>query len=297
MGYITARVGQSAIYELRRDLLEKLHRLPLRFFDRTPSGRLLTRTTSDVSVLYEMFGQGVVDIFTDVILLLGILLAWLFFDWRLAILLFLTGPLLAITSYNFRIKARTAYRAVRLRIAALNAYLAEVINGVGTVQSFNRESACQKRYAQLNREYSDAQFDTVREYARFFPLVDSISFLAIVCVLAYGAWQVGGVRFHGGKPLTPGISFCISSTSTGSSCRFRVWLSATTCFRRRWRRPSGFSICWMNPKTCRTRRPPAVEPLKTSVELRDVWFSYLQKEGTVSVMRSRRNRPGVSCTG
>ncbi|HNY28087.1 MAG TPA: ABC transporter ATP-binding protein [Candidatus Sumerlaeota bacterium] len=289
MGYITARVGQSAIYELRRDILEKLHRLPLRFFDRTPSGRLLTRTTSDVSVLYEMFGQGVVDIFTDVILLLGILLAWLFFDWRLAILLFLTGPLLAITSYNFRIKARTAYRAVRLRVAAMNVYLSEVINGMGTVQSFNRESVCQKRYAQLNLEYSDAQFETVRQYARFFPLVDSISFLAIVCVLAYGAWQVGGVRFHGGKPLTPGDFFLyfqyinwffmpISSLAE----RYNVFQAAMASSER---------IFHLLDEPEEMQDPPAplpVESLKTSVELRDVWFSYLKKEGVSAVEKKEQ---------
>jgi ATP-binding cassette subfamily B protein len=289
MGYITARVGQSAIYELRRDILEKIHRLPLRFFDRTPSGRLLTRTTSDVSVLYEMFGQGVVDIFTDVMLLLGILIAWLVFDWRLAILLFMTGPLLALASYNFRIKARTAYRAVRLRVAAMNVYLSEVINGMGTVQSFNRESVCQKRYAQLNLEYSDAQFETVRQYARFFPLVESISFLAIVCVLAYGAWQVGGVRFHGGKPLTPGDFFLyfqyinwffmpISSLAE----RYNVFQAAMASSERI------FHLLDESEEMPDPSVPVPVEPLTTGVELRDVWFSYLKKADVSADDRKER---------
>ncbi|MFW6256130.1 MAG: ABC transporter ATP-binding protein, partial [Candidatus Sumerlaeota bacterium] len=203
MAYTTVWVGQSAMFDLRRDIFEKLQRLSLRFFDRNPSGRLLTRATSDVQALNELLSQGVVNIFNDLVLLIGIIVAWIVFDWKLALMLMLTGPMLGIAAYNFRIKARSAYRAVRMRLSAMNSYLQENLAGVRTVQSFRREKKSLEKYSGLNALYRDAQIDTVKEYARFFPMVELISTIATLILLGYGGWRVS-VSLGNGEVLKAG---------------------------------------------------------------------------------------------
>lgn len=273
MTYLTAWVGQRAMYDLRKDIFEKLHKLSLSYFDRTPSGRLLTRTTSDVVVLNEMFGQGVVNIFTDVVLLLGISIAWVCFDWRLGLILIMVAPLLAVASYNFRIRARSAYRAVRIRIAAMSSFLAEHLAGIRTVQSFRREETSKQQYATLNATYRDAQVETVKHYARFFPLVDAISFLAIICVLAYGGWMAVG----GTATLSAGDFFLYFQyiawffmPITNLAERYNIFQAAMASSERI------FELLDEEVEVQDPQESHPVAPLKEGVELRNVWFSYMQ---------------------
>jgi ABC-type multidrug transport system fused ATPase/permease subunit len=263
------------MYDLRTQVFAKLHRLQLGYFDRTPSGRILTRATSDVGVLYELFGEGVINIFSDLVLLLGILVVWFYMDWRLAIMLSATGPLLALVSYNFRVRARTAYRSVRVRIAALTAFLAETIGGMRTVQAFRREQASVRRYDHLNAEHRDAQIETVRQFARFFPLVEGITFLAILSLLAYGGWQEFHVRGTGGIALTAGAynlyiqyirRFFMPIQSLAE--RYNIFQAAMAASERLFQLLD-------EPETVRDPESPlSAAPLCESVELRNVWFAY-----------------------
>ena len=273
--YITAWVGQHAMHDLRGEIFRKLHRLSMRFFDRTPSGRLLTRATSDVSVLNEMFGQGIVQIFTDLALIVGIIIVWFRFDWRLAILLLFTVPLLGVASYNFRIRARTAYRAVRQRIAVLNSFLQENLAGIRTVQAFARTERNKTRYAELNAPYRDAQIETVRQFALFFPLVQYIQVLAISTVLAYGAWEVSRATNLAGGRISFGdfhlyfqyISWFFMPISSLAE-RYNIFQGAMASAERI------FALLDEKEEVTDRADPAPVNALESGVELRNVSFAY-----------------------
>ncbi|HUT24002.1 MAG TPA: ABC transporter ATP-binding protein [Sumerlaeia bacterium] len=279
LSYITAWVGQRGMRDLRHDIFEKLHSLSLGFFDRTPSGRLLTRATSDVAVLNDLFAQGVVDIFADMVLLAGIVAAWFWFDWRLALLLILTGPLLGVAAYNFRIRARTAYRAVRVRIAALNAYLQENLAGIRTVQAFNREAVNQEKFAEMNARYRDAQIETVKRYARFFPIVSIVSTLAVVMVLAYGGWKTVGLRGADGQPLSVGDFYLYFQyiawffmPITDLAERYNIFQGAMASAERIFQLLDE-PIAVRDPE-----EPVEAAPLRQGVALRDAWFAYKNED-------------------
>ncbi|NQU43864.1 ABC transporter ATP-binding protein [bacterium] len=272
LAYITAWVGQRGMYDLRKDIFRKLSKLSLSFFDLNPSGRLLTRTTSDVQVLNELLSEGVVYIFADFVLLFGILIAWLVFDWRLGLLLVFTGPLLGLAAYNFRIRARSAYRAVRVRIAALNSYLQENLAGVRTVQAFNRERESLRRYSAMNGRYRDAQVDTIKHFALFFPLVEIISYLAIVIVLAYGGWMVAG---RGETGLTAGDFFLYFQYIAWFFMPIQDLAEKYNIFQGAM--ASAERIFALLDEPIQVQDPPEATksaPLEEGVELRDVWFAY-----------------------
>lgn len=274
--YITAYVGQRSMYDLRKDIFRKLQKLSMRFFDRNPSGRLLTRCTSDVQALNEFLSQGVVFIFADVVLLVGILVAWFFFEARLALLLLFTGPLIGIAAYNFRIRARKAYRAVRVRLAALNAFLQENLAGVRTVQAFHREKGSMRRYANMNEGYKQAQVETVRQFARFFPLVELISTLAIVIVLGYGGYLLS----KRGMQMSPGdfylyfqyIAWFFMPIQELAE-KYNIFQSAMASSERI------FMLLDTEEEVQDPENPQKAGPLSDGVEFRHVWFAYNGSHG------------------
>jgi ATP-binding cassette subfamily B multidrug efflux pump len=275
LAYITAWVGQQSMKDLRSHIFRKLHELPLSYHDHTPSGRLLTRATSDVQVLDELFGQGVVSIFADLVLLVGIIIAWMAFDWKLALVLLLSGPIIGVVSYNFRVRARSAYREVRKRIAALNAFLQENLAGIRTVQSFCCESKHLKRYSEMNALYRDAQIETVQHFARFFPLVDIISNLTIVVVLIYGGLHAKGLISVGGRTLAYGDIYLYIQyigwffmPITNLAERYNVFQAAMASSERI------FEL--LDEPVTISDAPDAIEAdtLRDSVELRNVRFAY-----------------------
>ncbi|MBN1867183.1 ABC transporter ATP-binding protein [Candidatus Sumerlaeota bacterium] len=276
LSYTTAWVGQRAMYDLRGTIFGKLQTLSLKFFDRTPSGRLLTRTTSDVQVLNEFFAQGVVNIFADVVLLVGIILVWFWFDPRLALLLFVSGPLLGIAAYNFRIRARSVYRAVRVRLAALNAFLQESLAGVRTVQAFNCEKAVQRRYRELNSTYRDAQIQTVRHFARFVPTVEIVSMLSMVTVLAYGAWRADAIRGTGqALPIQAGDFYMYFQYIVWFFMPIRDLAEKYNVFQGAMASAERIFVLLDEPVDVEDPPEPApIAPLSEGIELRNVWFSY-----------------------
>jgi ATP-binding cassette subfamily B protein len=182
--------GQEIMYDLRLQIFRHLQRLPLAFYDRTPVGRLMTRVTSDVDVLNELFTSGVVTIFGDVFTLLGILIVMLSMNFELTVVSFSVLPLIFLVTMVFRVKVRASYRDVRTRLARMNSYLNENLTGMSTVQIMNREPRNFAAFAEINGAHRNANLQSVTYYAVFYPVIELIGALAIALIIWYGGRQV-----------------------------------------------------------------------------------------------------------
>jgi len=183
-------MGQYIMYDLRKQIFEHLQRLDVQYFDRNPVGRLMTRVTTDVDALNEMFTAGFVAIFGDIFVLAGIIGVLFWMNWRLALVLFSITPLIVLVSIWFRQGARKTYRQVRARIAAINAFLQEHISGISTVQLFNREAKEEAKFEELNARHRDANIDSIYYYAIFYPVIELIQSSGIALIVWYGGGQV-----------------------------------------------------------------------------------------------------------
>ena len=187
---LTAFVGQRVMYDLRMEIFAHLQRLSVTYFDRNPVGRLMTRVTSDVETLNELFSSGVVTIFGDVFTLVAIMGMMLLIDVKLALVTFAVIPLVWLTAAIFRRRVREAFRDIRYRLARLNAYLQERLSGMRVVQIFGREEDSARRFAQLNREHLGAHLRSITVYAIFFPVVEVLTAVAMALLLWYGGLRV-----------------------------------------------------------------------------------------------------------
>ena len=187
---LTTWIGQRVMYDLRMQIFERLQRLSIPFYDGNPVGRLMTRVTSDVETLNELFSSGVVTIFGDVFTLIAIMVMMLAIDVRLALVTFSVIPLVWLTAAIFRRRVRQAFRDIRLRLARLNAFLQERLSGMRVVQLFGREEASARRFAELNREHLDAHLRSITIYAVFFPVVEVLTAVAMALLLWYGGLRV-----------------------------------------------------------------------------------------------------------
>jgi ATP-binding cassette, subfamily B, multidrug efflux pump len=183
-------MGQYIMYDLRKQIFEHLQRLDVQYFDRNPVGRLMTRVTTDVDALNEMFTAGFVAIFGDIFVLIGIIGVLFWMNWRLALVLFSITPFIVLVSIWFRQGARKTYRQVRARIAAINAFLQEHISGISTVQLFNREAKEEAKFDELNARHRDANIDSIYYYAIFYPVIELIQSTGIALIVWYGGGQV-----------------------------------------------------------------------------------------------------------
>ena len=187
---LTNHIGQRAMMQLRLDIYGKLHRVPITFFDRNPVGRLITRATNDVEVLNQMFTQGVVAVFGDLLTLVGIMVVLVVLNLKLAMVTFLTIPPLFVLSLQFRSRVRGAFREIRVALARINAYLQEVIGGIAIIKAFQREQLNEDEFAGLNAQHRDAFLRSVRAFSIYFPLVELIQAVAIALILWYGSGQL-----------------------------------------------------------------------------------------------------------
>ncbi len=187
--YVMQRVGQMAMYDLRMELFSHLQDLSASFFTRQPVGRLVTRITNDIDALNEMITQGVVAVFGDFVTLVGIVGILLYLDWRLALATLSVLPVIIYFTKRFRVGARDSYRAVRVRLARINAFLNEHIMGMGIIQLFGREAREQARFDRLNRDHLDASMAALRSFAMFHPTVGAMSAVAVAVIIAYGGTQ------------------------------------------------------------------------------------------------------------
>ena len=185
--------GQRIIFDLRMQIHAHLQRLDVAFFDRNPVGRLMTRVTTDVDALNDLFASGVVSVFRDVFMLTGIAIVLFVMDWRLAIVALSVLPLIAAVTQWFRRHARQSYREVRGWIARINAFLQENVTGMATVQLFRREARQYERFDDINRACRDAHLASIFFYAVFYPAVEVLGALAVASIIWFGgAWTLQG---------------------------------------------------------------------------------------------------------
>jgi ATP-binding cassette, subfamily B, multidrug efflux pump len=183
---LTTWLGQRVMYDLRVQLFAHLQRLSLRFFDRNPVGRLMTRVTNDVEVLNELFSSGIVTVFGDLFTLIFIVAAMLIMDWRLALVTFTVLPFVFATAFIFRGLVRKISWVIRIRLAKINSVLQEHLSGIRVVQLFGREKAATRRFEQVNREHLDAHLTSITYYALFFPIIEIFTAIAFALILWYG---------------------------------------------------------------------------------------------------------------
>src|SRR3984893_6428772 len=182
--------GQKLMFDLRMELYAHLQRLDLKYYDRNPVGRLMTRVTSDVDVLNDLFTSGVVTVFGDVFTLVGIMVVMLWMNWRLAVVAFCVLPLIVLITQWFRSNVRESYRVVRGWIARINAFLQENITGMSTVQMFRREALNFSRFDDIDRKHRDANIESIFYYALFYPAVEVVSALAWELIIWSGGRKV-----------------------------------------------------------------------------------------------------------
>jgi ATP-binding cassette subfamily B protein len=203
--YMMQMIGQRIMYDMRMQIYTHLQKLDLSFYDRNPVGRLMTRVTTDVDVINDLFTSGVVAAFGDLFMLVGIMVTLLWMDWRLALIAFSVLPLILVLAQWFRRNVRDSYRKVRLRIARINAFLNEHINGMATVQLFRREEVNYGRFQFINREHRDANVEQIFFYAVFLPAVEFVAAIATGLILWYG----GGFVMNGTLTLGSLVAFIL----------------------------------------------------------------------------------------
>jgi len=184
--YVLNLLGQKAMYDLRMEIFKKFQTLSFSFFDKNPVGRLITRITSDVDALNQLFTQGVIAIFSDFFILLGIMIILLLMNWQLALVVFMVIPPLFIVVNRFKIKARRGFRILRIKLARLNAYLQENISGMHIVQLFNRQKRNYEIFKNINGEFKDVSLSVIFYIAVFLPLIDLLIAMTLALIIWYG---------------------------------------------------------------------------------------------------------------
>jgi ATP-binding cassette subfamily B multidrug efflux pump len=267
---LTTYMGQRVMLDLRMQIFRHLQRLSISFFDRNPVGRLMTRVTSDVETLNELFSSGVVTVFGDVFTLIAIMTMMLLVDWRLALVTFAVIPLVWLTARIFRRSVRDAFRDIRGRLARLNAYLQEQLSGMRIVQLFGREADSAAKFATLNREHLQAHLRSITIYAVFFPVVELLTAIAMALLLYYG-----GLRTLDGT-LTIGVLAAFIQLTRrffqplqDLSEKFNLLQSAMASSER------VFTLLDQPVTVLEPAKPLALpRPVRGEVKFEGVWFRY-----------------------
>ena len=287
-GYVLQMMGQYIMNDLRREIFGHLQRLPLGFYDRNPIGRLVTRVTTDVDALNEMFTAGIVSIFGDVLLLTGIVGVLFWLDWRLALVAFSIVPLLLVLTSWFKVRVRQSFREVRVRIARINAFLQEHITGMPVVQLFNREQRAYDEFAEINEAHRAANVRSIFYYAVFFPGVELITSTGTGLLI----WVGGGRVISGVVSLGALIAFLqfaqrFYQPLSDLSEKYNILQSAMASSERIFR---------LLDEPVRIASPedayrPAAARARGEIEFDDVWFSYKESEPVLKGISFRVN-PG-----
>ena len=202
--YFMQWAGQMVMFDLRSQIFRHLQRMHIGFYDKNPVGRLVTRVTTDVDALNEMFTSGVVSIFEDVFVLVGIMAIMLNMTWRVSLITLAVLPLIAYATKLFRDRVRDSYRRIRVAIARINAYLQEHVSGMMVLQLFNREKRAYDKFSEVNEVHMDAYKDAIMAHAIYYPVVELLSAIAIASVIWFGGKDVAHAM------STRGLSFTFS---------------------------------------------------------------------------------------
>jgi ATP-binding cassette subfamily B multidrug efflux pump len=267
--YIMQMTGQRIMQDLRREIFGHLQRLHVGFFDRNPVGRLMTRVTTDVDAVNDLFTSGVVTVFGDLFALFGIMGVMLALDWRLALVTFSVIPLFFIVTNWFRRGARQSFRETRRWIARINAFLQENLSGMAIVQLFRREERNRAAFAAINRRHYDANMQAIFYYAVFYPAIELLAVLAVGLILLYGGGQV----VVGGVTLGVLVAF-IQYTErfwrpiSDLSEKFNILQAAMASSERI------FALLDAEPRVVSPSPAPPAADVRGRVAFEGVWFSY-----------------------
>lgn len=267
--YLTQWIGQRTIFDLRMEVFEHLQQRGLKFFDRNPIGRLITRVTNDIEVLNDMFSSGIVMVFSDVFTIAGILWFMFSMNWQLALVSLSVLPLLFYGTFLFRKKAREAYREVRLQIARINTFMQEHITGMMVDQVFNREEKAYHEFEEINAAHRDANIKSIFYYAVFYPGVDLIGALAVGLII----WYAGLEALGGGVTIGTVMAFLQFNEMFWRPIRdlsekYNIMQTAMASSER------VFKL--LDDTTSISDPDAAVSMLSVAgeIEFRNVWFSY-----------------------
>ena len=271
-------VGQYVMFDMRRELYEKLQNQEVAYYDRNPVGRIMTRLTSDVDALNELFTAGVTDLLGDLVMIVAIISVMLWMDVRLTLVTLLTVPLLFGATTWFRRGARRGYDLVRTRIARINAFLQEHFAGAQTVQIFNAELKSLRTFELINDEYRRANIDTIFYYAVFFPLVDLIGAVGVALIIWYGGYRVmQNTPQHTVLTLGALVAFIQYSQALFQPIRdisdkYNVLQAAVVASHRIFR-TLDLPIAILPPE-----KPLKAERARGRIEFQNVWFAYKDED-------------------
>jgi ATP-binding cassette subfamily B protein len=267
--YIMQMIGQKVMYDIRMEIFTNVQKLSVSFFDKNPVGRIITRITTDVDALNELFASGVVTIFGDIFTLLGIIGFLLYYNPSLALITFSVVPILFFSAFLFKIKVRKSYRDIRVRIARINSFLQENITGMKIVQIFNREKKNFDKFDKLNKDHLDAYLKTIFYYAVFFPAVEIISSIAIALIVWFGGINV----LNGSLTLGALVAFInyaqrFYQPIQDLTEKYNTLQDAMAASERI------FKLLDTEKFVPETAKPIEVHELKGDIEFKDVWFAY-----------------------
>ena len=269
--YLMQLTGQRVIHDLRETIFDHLLRLEARFFDRNPIGRLMTRVLHDVEAVSEAFTSGLFAVVADIVTLTGVVAVMLWIDWRLALVTFSLMPVLLIVATYFRLNARDAYREVRRRLARLNGFLQESLQGMTVVQLFVRERYERERFRRLNAEYRQALFGSTRWEASLYAVVEALGSIALALLIWYGSGRIVAESLTFGA-LVAFIQytsrFFLPIRDLGAKYTVMQWAMASSerIFGLLDRAPAIVSPAAPRPRPARSGAP--------AIELDSVWFAY-----------------------
>jgi ATP-binding cassette subfamily B multidrug efflux pump len=267
--YLTQWIGQRTIFDLRMEIFAHLQKLTLKFYDKNPIGRLITRVTNDVEVLNDMFSSGIVMVFSDVFTIAGIIYFMFSMNWELSLVTLSVLPFLFWGTFLFRKKAREAYRDVRLQIARINSFMQEHITGMMVDQIFSRERKSFDKFSSINAEHRDANLRSIFYYALFFPGVDIIGAVSVGLIVWYAGQHVlQGVVTIGTVMAFVQFNEMFWRPIRDLSEKYNILQTAMASSERIFQLLDDQSYPTVSPTT------RSLDGVKGSIEFRNVWFAY-----------------------
>ncbi len=283
-------VGQRVMFDLRTEIFTKLQRQEVAYYDRYPVGRIITRLTSDVDALNELFTSGVIDVLGDLVIIIAIIGMMFWLDWKLALVSLITVPLLFACTNWFRKHARTGFDRVRTRNARLNAFLQEYISGAQTVQLMNAEAKAQRRFREINDDYRQANIETIYYYSVFYPLVDFIGSVGIALVIFFFGYEYLSGLSTAGQALTVGIlasfiqySLQLFQPIRDLSDKFNVLQAAIVASHRI------FILLDLEIDIKSPPNPKKSGRARGEIEFRNVWFAYKENDWVLKDVSFKMN--------
>ncbi len=284
--YLMQWTGQKVMFDLRKQIFRHLQHIHVGFFDKNPVGRLVTRVTTDVDALNEMFTAGVVSIFEDVFVLAGIIAIMMKMNWKLALITFAVLPVIVVATKIFRDKVRDSYRRIRTAIARINSYLQEAVSGMLVLQLFNREKRAFNKFSAINASHMEAFKDAIMAYAVYYPVVEILSAIAIASIIWFGGRDViQGVATLGVLVAFMQYAQRFFRPIQDLSEKYNILQSAMAAGERVFKLLDT-KIEVTSPAVTRTPQGPG------RIEFDHVWFAYGNKSSTAEKPADSSSRPG-----